>query len=117
MQTLHMWGQTFICIDNVRTPDSMDDMSTINTTIQVRIDKKTKQQAQAIFKKMGMDLSGAMKIFLSQVVRVKAMPFIVRTENGFTPEYEAELIAETEYAKKHGPRFKTVEALMKDLND
>ena len=86
------------------------------TTFQLRIDKATKAKAQAIFKKMGMDMSAATKLFLTEVVRTKSIPFIIRTENGFTPEYEAELIRETEEAKKNGPRFKTVEALMKDLN-
>ena len=59
----------------------------INTTIQLRINKKTKEQAQNIFKKMGMDMSSGMKLFLSQVIRTKSIPFIARTENGFTPEY------------------------------
>ena len=82
----------------------------------MRIDKKTKIKAQVIFKKMGIDLSGAMKLFLSQVVISKAIPFTIRTENGFTPEYEAEIIANTKDALKNGKRFKTVEALMADLN-
>lgn len=90
-------------------------MST-NTTIQLRIDKVTKDKAQVIFKKMGLDMSSATKMFLSQVVRTKSIPFTVRTVNGFTPEYEKELLKETAWAEKHGKRFKTVEALMKDLN-
>ena len=91
-------------------------MST-NTTIQLRIDKETKEKAQAIFKKLGTDLSSATKLFFSQVIRTKAIPFIVRTENGFTPEYEQMILDETAHAEKYGKRFKTVEALMKDLND
>jgi DNA-damage-inducible protein J len=90
-------------------------MST-NTTIQLRIDKATKDKAQVIFKKMGLDMSSATKMFLSQVVRTKSIPFTVRTVNGFTPEYERELLKDIAYAKKYGKRFKTVEALMKDLN-
>ena len=92
-------------------------MSTNTTTIQLRIDKKIKSQAQDIFKKLGMDLSSAMKLFLSQVVRTKSIPFVARTENGFTPEYEQLLLDETVEMLKHGKRFKSVKALMDDLNN
>lgn len=87
-----------------------------NTTIQLRIDKATKVKAQVILKKMGMDLSSATKLFLSQVIRTKSIPFVARTENGFTPEYEAMILRESEDAEKNGKRFKTVKALMEDLN-
>lgn len=92
-------------------------MSTNSTTIQLRIDKKTKDQAQAIFKKLGMDLTSGMKLFLSQVIRTKSIPFVARTVNGFTPEFEQELLDETAEAMKNGKRFKTVKALMEDLNN
>lgn len=91
-------------------------MST-NTTIQLRIDKATKMKAQVILKKMGMDLSSATKLFLSQVIRTKSIPFVARTENGFTPEYEKMLLEEFADAKKNGPRFKTVKAFMEDLDN
>jgi len=93
-------------------------MSTTQTaTIQLRIDSRTKLKAQNIFKKLGTDLSSAMKLFLSQVIRTKSIPFVARTVNGYTPEYEQSLIDEIEAMKNgSGKRFKTVEALMKDLN-
>jgi DNA-damage-inducible protein J len=90
-------------------------MSTNSTTIQLRIDKKTKESAQKIFNKLGMDLSSAMKLFLSQVVITKSIPFQPRTSNGYTPEYEQMILRESEDALKNGKRFKTVEAFMKDL--
>lgn len=91
-------------------------MSTNTTTIQLRIDKKTKNQAQDIFKKLGMDMTSGMKLFLSQVIRTKSIPFVARTVNGFTPEFERELLDETAEAMKNGKRFKTVKELMDDLN-
>lgn len=92
-------------------------MSTNSTTIQLRIDKKTKDQAQAIFKKLGMDLTSGMKLFLSQVIRTKSIPFVARTINGFTPEYEQELLNDIADAKINGKRFKTVKELIDDLNN
>ncbi len=90
-------------------------MATNSTTIQLRIDKKTKNAAQAIFEKLGMDMSSGMKLFLSQVIRTKSIPFVARTENGYTPEYEAMILRETEDAKKNGLRFKSAEEAMKYL--
>ncbi|MEK7609659.1 MAG: type II toxin-antitoxin system RelB/DinJ family antitoxin [Patescibacteria group bacterium] len=92
-------------------------MSTIQTTIQLRIDSKTKSQAQAVLKKLGTDLSSAVKLFLTQVIRTKSIPFIARTVNGYTPEYEAMILDELKAMKNGRERtFKTVEALMADLN-
>lgn len=86
-------------------------------TIQLRIDKQTKVRAQNVLKKLGSDLPSAMKLFLSQVIRTKSIPFVARTVNGFTPEYEQTLIDELEIMRKGGGKtFKTVAELMKDLN-
>ncbi|MDP3962291.1 MAG: type II toxin-antitoxin system RelB/DinJ family antitoxin [bacterium] len=87
------------------------------TTIQLRIDKKTKENAQDIFKKLGMDMSSAMKLFLSQVIRTKSIPFVARTENGFTPEYEQFILEQSADALKNGRRFKTVKEVMDDLEN
>jgi DNA-damage-inducible protein J len=48
----------------------------MNTTMQIRIDKKTKDAAQKAFKDMGMDLSSGVKIFLKEVAKEKTFPFI-----------------------------------------
>ncbi len=85
------------------------------TTIQVRIDAKTKAQAKKIFADMGLDISSGIKVYLNRVVKDQAIPFIVKTENGYTPEQEQEIIRETEWAKKHGKRFTSVEDAMKYL--
>ena len=92
-------------------------MAINTTTIQLRIDKKTKDQAQVIFNKLGMDMSSGMKLFLSQVVRTKSIPFVARTENGYTPEYEQFLLDQIADTKKNGLRFKTVKSAMKYLNN
>jgi len=92
-------------------------MAVNTTTIQLRIDKKTKKKAQEIFTKLGMDLSSGMKLFLSQVIRTKSIPFIARTANGFTPEQEQLILDEIADAKKNGKRFRSVEAAMRDLEN
>jgi addiction module RelB/DinJ family antitoxin len=87
------------------------------STIQIRIDSKTKSAAQSILKKLGTDLSSATKMFLTQVIRTKSIPFVARTENGYTPEYE-KMILEEWKAMKAGQEksFDSFEEFMADLN-
>jgi len=84
------------------------------STIQVRIDDKTKKAAQKVLSNLGLDLSGAIKIYLKQIVIKKGLPFKFITENGFTLEQELEILKAWEDAKKGknviGP-FKGDEAL------
>lgn len=49
-------------------------------TISIRLEKKTKEEAQEILEKMGLDLSSAVKIFLYNVILNKAIPFEIKSE-------------------------------------
>jgi len=82
----------------------------------MRIDRNDKVQAQKILKKIGMDLSSGVNTFIKQLITDKALPFQPRTSNGFTPEYEAMLLKESAWAKKHAKRYTNVEEMFKDLN-
>jgi DNA-damage-inducible protein J len=66
----------------------------LNDTIQLRIDNKTKKQASNIIKKLGLDLSTAIKLYLKQIIINQGIPFRVRTENGYTPEFEEAILRE-----------------------
>ena len=90
-------------------------MSKNQSTIQVRIDKKTKKDAMKTFDEMGIDLSSAVKLFLRNVVITQSMPFTPRTENGFTLEYEAMLIKEADEAVRNGKRYDSAEELHRDI--
>ncbi len=87
----------------------------MTSTIQIRIDAKIKKQADKTLKDMGLDLSSGIKLFLNQVIKAQAIPFQIRTVNGFTPEQEKRMIRETEYALKHGKSYKTAKALLDDI--
>lgn len=89
-------------------------------TINVRTDAKLKKAATKILEKMGLDMSSAVKLFLSQVVITKKIPFPVRTVNGFTVEEEESLkrdIAETERELKEGKlkMYDSIEELHNDI--
>jgi len=77
----------------------------MNSTLQVRIDKVTKDKAKKVFKEMGIDTSSGVKMFLSHVISTGSMSFIPVTKNGFTRAQEKEMIAETKEALKNSRRF------------
>lgn len=85
------------------------------TTIQVRTQEKTKKSAQMILAKLGLDLSTAINMYLVQIVEKKGIPFPVRTENGFTPAQEQEILKEMAWAEKHGKRYATTKEMFKDI--
>lgn len=43
--------------------------------LQIRLDDSLKDKAQAVVQNMGLDLSGAIRIFLAQVVKENGFPF------------------------------------------
>ncbi len=48
------------------------------TTIQIRTDEKTKKAVQKILKKLGLDLSTAINMYLAQIVKYQGIPFPIR---------------------------------------
>ncbi|MHB8913556.1 MAG: type II toxin-antitoxin system RelB/DinJ family antitoxin [Minisyncoccota bacterium] len=87
----------------------------MTSTIQVRVDSQTKKKADETLRKMGLDMSSGVKIFLHQVVRSGSIPFMIRTENGFTPEQELQMIRETRAALKNSKRYKNSKELFSDI--
>ncbi|PID77174.1 MAG: type II toxin-antitoxin system antitoxin, RelB/DinJ family [Deltaproteobacteria bacterium] len=45
------------------------------TNIQIRLESTLKEQAQAVAQGMGLDLSAAVRLFLTQMVRENGLPF------------------------------------------
>lgn len=50
-------------------------------TLQVRMDSELKEQAEALYKDMGLSLAEAVRIFAKQSVAQKAMPFRIFVPN------------------------------------
>ena len=90
-------------------------MATKNTTVHVRMSAGTKKKAQQTLKRMGLDVSTAVNLFLHRVVKTQAIPFEVRTENGYTPAQERQIIKDTEWAMKYGKRYDDVDEMMNDI--
>ena len=72
------------------------------STIQVRIDPKTKKAAKKILDKVGLDMSSAIKVYLKQIIISEGIPFSLLTENGLTIQQEQEVLKASEEAKRGG---------------
>lgn len=83
------------------------------STIQTRIDERTKAQAEFIFNKLGLSLSDAIRLFLSQSIIDRGLPF--------QPKLNDELAEETLQAIKevekgiHSKKFHSVQEMIDDL--
>ena len=68
-------------------------MSTVPT--QIRIDRSIKEQAGALFSGLGLDMSGAVNMFLHQCVLRGGIPFSIEM-----PHYKQSALAAMEEARK-----------------
>ncbi len=69
------------------------------------MDKQVKNEAQAIFKKLGMDMTTAINVFLRKAISFKGMPFDVCIEEPNKETLEA--MAEANEIAKHPERYKS----------
>ena len=63
---------------------------TETTSINIRIDKDLKQQAELLFETLGINMTTAMNIFLRQAVREQALPFRVTAKVDYVPAYKGD---------------------------
>ena len=77
--------------------------------VHIRVDEKVKAKATAALDSMGISVSDAVRMLLARVATEKALPFEVRIPNAKT----VKAMQEADAGK--GKRFKTAEALFKDL--
>ncbi len=84
-------------------------------TIQIRIDSKTKEAARKTLDGIGLDMSTAVKLFLTNVINRNGIPLDLLTENGFTLAQEQSLLADTKDAKKNSKKYTSLEELFSDL--
>ena len=52
----------------------------MNALIQFRVDKELKNEADKLFKELGLDLGTAIKLFLKQSVYKQAIPFAITAQ-------------------------------------
>lgn len=90
---------------------------TTSTTIpiQIRVDKKTKEEANELFEELGTSMSGAVNMFLRQCVNTGSIPFRIRKPRPSKELLEAMEEAEVLAKDPNAPKYETVEELMAAL--
>lgn len=82
------------------------------TTVNVRIEEKTKVQATKTLAKLGLDMSSAVKLFLTQVIKEDGLPFTPTNNHAVI---RARWDKEVADALKNGKRYKTGKEALADL--
>ena len=78
----------------------------MTTTITARVDSEKKRQAEAIFNDIGISLSGAINVFINEVVMYQGIPFSLRRRNVHTAcDLEAIMDETDEYCRTHDERL------------
>ncbi len=82
------------------------------TTLNIRIDPKIKNSSAKILSKLGLDMTSAIKTFLSQVIVENGLPF---TPKRNPKQIRAEWDKEVAWALKYGKTYNTAKEAMADF--
>ena len=53
------------------------------TSITIRIDEEVKKEAETLFNKLGLSISGAANVFFRQAIREQAIPFQIKATSKY----------------------------------
>jgi DNA-damage-inducible protein J len=85
-------------------------------TLNVRINKDTKKQAQKVFEEMGLDISSAIKLFLNKVIATESIPFAINIKGSMNnPKFIKMIQEETDWALKNGKKYSSVKEMFDDI--
>ena len=90
-------------------------MSTVPT--QVRIDRDVKEQASALFNQLGIDMSGAVNLFLHQCLLHGGLPFSVELPRFSQSTLDAMTEAKRISHDPTVPSYDSMDELKKALNE
>ena len=77
----------------------------MTATITARVDSEKKRQAEEIFNDIGMTLSGAINVFINEVVMYQGIPFSLRRRVAANRSLEAVMDETDEYCRSHSERL------------
>jgi DNA-damage-inducible protein J len=78
------------------------------TNITIRLDDKIKKEAEILFEKLGLSMSGAINIFFRQAIREQAIPFQIKAKtdedkyNEYFNDYNMKILMESIAQAKAG---------------
>ena len=77
----------------------------MTATITARVDSEKKRAAEAIFNDIGMTLSGAINVFINEVVMYQGIPFQLRRRPSVASRMEAIMDETDAYCRTHPERL------------
>ena len=77
----------------------------MTATITARVDSEKKRQAEEIFNDIGMTLSGAINVFINEVVMYQGIPFSLRRRPVADRSLEAIMDETDEYCRSNAERL------------
>lgn len=87
----------------------------MNTTLQIRIDNKTKEKARKAFQKSGLDMTSGMRLYLNKVANEGEIPFEMFSFNNLSDKRKKELLKDMEETLKHGKRYSSSKELLDEI--
>ena len=78
--------------------------------VQFRVDDKTKQEATAIFEKLGIDLSTALRMFLKRSISIGGIPFPTMINDSVTGVLDPTLTKKQNEVRELVRKIKEIEA-------
>ena len=83
-------------------------MANISNAINMsfRVDKNLKEQADELFRNLGMNTSVALNMFLTQSVRKQKIPFVISMQSPDPSPRLKEALKELDYAEQHLEEYK-----------
>ena len=85
-------------------------MRNVDTYVRARIDTATKERAADALEAMGLSISDAIRLLMLRVADEHRLPFDIKVPNARTRKAIAEL------KSGKGKKFRSIDALMSDLN-
>ncbi|HNW10647.1 MAG TPA: type II toxin-antitoxin system RelB/DinJ family antitoxin [Candidatus Rifleibacterium sp.] len=86
-----------------------------NTSMNIRMDSKIKQQAQHLFAEFGLDMTTAVNMFLRQAIRERRIPFELKLNPNEETLAAIEEVQEMKKKPAKGKSYKDADEMMKDL--
>ncbi|BBM40101.1 RelB/DinJ family addiction module antitoxin [Leptotrichia shahii] len=80
-------------------------------TVTARVDENVKKEAETLFKKMGLNMSTAMNLFLKKCILEQGIPFELKVPN----EETLKVLDEVEKGIGLSKTFDSVDELIEDL--
>ncbi len=85
------------------------------TNFSVRIDKQLKQESEALFRDLGMNLTTAINVFLRRAIRAGGFPFEIKQDQPNKETLPALLESEQLLRDPKTKRYANVEEALKEL--